>query len=393
LAVATISDGEAGRDGDAGGAGELGYSENEGGAGGPGGAAGIVGKGIANSGALVSCGGAIDGISGNGGSVTFDSNGGEPAQVVVYAGDAASAAGALSEAGWAAPILAGSTFQDWYMDADGESEVADFTELELGTTVYAHWASAASSSSFSPPPSSSAAVSSSSSAASTTPTTSTSGPAPTTATTPATRAASSTTPSGGPASLAIGVASSTPSASGGDNVTLTVNVTNPSDHDAEDVHATLQLQSTMHFDGAGSGDSGQGFRRASFALQDAPAAPLTWINCAVAGADAAGYGGLLTCDLSGALKAGAAAPALLVRTTIRPGTPPTRIDVKAASQWTSNGEPGRVEAAVNLTVPEASPSLASTGVDTAWQLGVAGVLLAAGAGLMLISRRGAGGHG
>jgi hypothetical protein len=175
-------------------------------------------------------------------------------------------------------------------------------------------------------------------------------------------------------------------------VTLTVNVTNPSDHDAEGVQAALQLQSTMHFDGVGSGDSGQGFRRASFALQDASAAPLAWINCAVAGADAAGYGGLLACDLSGVLKAGAAAPALLVKTTIRPGTPPTRIDVKAASQWMSNGAPGRVEAAVDLTVPEAPPALASTGTPTVWQLGVAGALLAAGVGLMLISRRRAGGH-
>lgn len=385
MAVATVSDGEAGRDGNAGNAGKAGEDGgSEGGASGDGGAAGVVGEGIANAGSIVSCGSAIDGISGHADSVTFDGNGGEPAQVVVYAATSAIAASALSETDWAAPVLAGSTFKNWYVGKADDSELADFTTLELGETVFAHWTAVPSSSSSSPP------ASSSGGSATSTPTSSS--PTPSVATTPATTAASSTTPSGGQASLAIDVVSSTPTASGGDNVTLTVNVTNPSDHDAEGVQATLQLQSTMHFDGIGSGDSGQGFRRASFALLDAPAAPLTWIHCAVAGADAAGYGGLLTCDLSGVLKAGAAAPALLVKTTIRPGTPPTRIDVKAASLWTSNGVPGRVEAAVNLAVPDAPPSLASTGVHTAWQLGVAGALLAAGVGLMLISRRRAGGH-
>lgn len=280
--TATASDGDTGT---------AGHNKSTAGApgrpGGAGGAAGVSGKGIANAGSVVSCGSAIGAISGHTGSVTFDSNGGEPAKVVVYAASATIAASVLSETAWAAPVLAGSTFQGWYLDKS--DELADFSDLALGETVYAHWTTAASSSSFSPPPPSSVS-SSSSGAASTTPT-SLSVPAPTASTTPATTAASSTASSGGPASLAIGVASSTPTASGGDNVTLTVNVTNPSDHDAEGVQAALQLQSTMHFDGVGSGDSGQDFRRALFALQDAPAAPLMWINCAVAGADADGYGG------------------------------------------------------------------------------------------------------
>jgi uncharacterized repeat protein (TIGR01451 family) len=386
LMTATVSDGNAGEEGE-----DKSTGEDSGRPGGAGGGAGDAGTGIANGGALVSCGSAVTGVSGNSGAVTFDSNGADPAQVVVYAADAADAVGALSETEWSTPVLASATFQGWYLGVDAKSEGADFKGLALDTTVYAHWTSSSSSSSSSPPPSSSPVVASSSSASSTIPvTTSSPGPAPTTAPTSATTISSSSTPSGGAANLAIGVASSTPTASGGDTVTLTLSVTNPSGQDADDVQATLQLQPTMHFDGASTGDSGQGFRRAAYALRDAPAAPLRWVNCAVAGADAAGYGGLLTCDLSDVLKAGAAAPALLVKTTIRPGTPPTRIDAKAASHWTSNGAQGRVEAAVNLTVPDAPPALANTGIQTAWRLSAAAVLLAAGVGLMLVSRRRAG---
>lgn len=83
-----------------------------------------------------------------------------------------------------------------------------------------------------------------------------------------------------------------------------------------------------------------------------------WTNCAVAGENAAGYGGTLTCTLFGPLAAGAAAPAVTLVVTIDPATQVSSITNIGVVQWSLFDDPsetGEASDPAEITVVAQAP--------------------------------------
>ena len=114
-----------------------------------------------------------------------------------------------------------------------------------------------------------------------------------------------------------------------------------------------------------------------------------WENCAVTGADGAGFGGMLNCTLSGALGVSATAPLVTLAVTVSNSAPAGNIVNTATTCWLNPSDATQPQqcasSSVTVTVtsmPLPPPPLPNTGVP-ATQLAITGLLLLLGGGLML----------
>jgi uncharacterized repeat protein (TIGR01451 family) len=117
-----------------------------------------------------------------------------------------------------------------------------------------------------------------------------------------------------------------------------------------------------------------------------------WATCGVAGADAEGYGGTLTCVLGGTLERGRTTPNILVTAIVRPTTSPGPVLNIAEVRWTDpfGGVAGTFSAVDDATigVTFTSAELAATGLLALWwRIALALALMALGGLFVGYSRR------
>ncbi len=114
-----------------------------------------------------------------------------------------------------------------------------------------------------------------------------------------------------------------------------------------------------------------------------------WQNCAITGSDAAGFGGTLNCELSGALGVSASAPQVTL-SVVAASALTGSISNTATTCWLNPSLPAQAQQCASdtvvVSVPAPPPPLPNTGVPAA-QMGLMALLLMLGGGLLLTGER------
>ncbi|WP_162564221.1 MULTISPECIES: VWA domain-containing protein [Microbacterium] len=178
-----------------------------------------------------------------------------------------------------------------------------------------------------------------------------------------------------PPLLDIEKTASTTSAKPGSSFEYTLQVTSTGEGAAEPVTLFDEIPDDLRVD--------------AITTAPAPAFP-RWENCAVTGADSAGFGGSLRCDLLGVLGPNiTAAPPVTLDVTLRSTTRATSIvNTGEVCYEDADGVVDGVFCAednVTVTVPQPLPATGSTGGDWLW-LGV-GLIVLGGLSLLFVARR------
>ncbi|WP_062069157.1 SdrD B-like domain-containing protein [Demequina sediminicola] len=178
--------------------------------------------------------------------------------------------------------------------------------------------------------------------------------------------------------LAVSKTADTDAVAAGNEVSWDLSVTNDGPGATDDVVLTDDIPSTLRVTDVTAADP---------ADHTQPA----WNSCTVDGTDADGYGGTVTCVLSGWIGAGQSAPNVTITTAVSSDATGT-VTNEATVAWTDpdQDEPTSEEASDedDVTVSAAN-SLAVTGVDAWRMMAVAVALLMAGAVLVIVRRRSA----